>query len=113
VATQQETACLSACFQSGLVQHVLSAQVPNDFVWTEKLKSVFLKQIYLNIFILTAAQENPTCLHFLHSSDVLLLLLLLIAAAVITNDSRRPLKTVHERCTSPPPVTDHPCSNQA
>lgn len=49
---------------------------------------MFLKQIYLNIFILTAAQKNPACLHFLHSSDVLLLLLLLISAAIIASDSR-------------------------
>lgn len=50
---------------------------------------MFLKQIYLNIFILTAVQENSACLHSLHSSDVLLLLLLLITAAITGGDSRR------------------------
>lgn len=105
MAAQQETACLSACFQRGLEHRVLLAQVLNDIVWTEKIKSMFLKQIYLNIFILPAAQENPTCLHFPHSllsthSDVLLLLLLLITAAIISNDSKRLQETVHEHCTS-------------
>lgn len=101
MAAQQETACLSACFQRGPVHCVLPTRVPNNFVWTKKFKSLFLKQIYLNIFILTVAQENPTCLDFLHNGDVLLLLLLLITAAIIIGGGRRLQNTAHEHCTSP------------
>lgn len=56
---------------------------------------MFLKQICLNIFILTAAQENPAYMHSLRSTDMLLLLLLFISAAIIATDSRRQSTASH------------------